>query len=161
MCIHKISKLCPEYSWMIILWPNGFSVSAWRSVRLNCFPELHLFQGALGKGRTSPCFTTSPVGTKFSCCPGCGAAWVVPGSQRLQDGKNWTQIGAVLLQQRARQPAGVWSPEGNEKGGKDPAVLINHRVNPEHQLWLGRADLILGRGMSRQEEQGRICRSSR
>lgn len=89
----------------------------------------------------------------------CGNQIFLPGSQRLQDGKNWAQTGAVLLQQGARQPGGVWSPEGNEKGGKDTAVLINHRVTPEHQLLLGRADLILGRGMSREGFAGALDKS--
>lgn len=103
--------------------------------------------GSSGEGQDKPLLYYQSYGNQIFLLPGL---WSSLGharfSQRPQDGKNWAQIGAVLPQQRARQPGGVWSPEGNEKGGKDPAVLINHRVTPEHQLVLGRADLMLGKG---------------
>lgn len=79
-----------------------------------CFRELW------GNAGQAPALLPVLWELRFSCCLGCGAAWVVPGTQRLWDGKNWAQTGAVLPQQRARQPGGVWSPEGNEKSRKRP-----------------------------------------
>lgn len=32
MCSHKSSKLCPECSWMIMLWPNGVLWKTWDSL---------------------------------------------------------------------------------------------------------------------------------
>lgn len=64
-------------------------VSAWRSVRLNCFPELHLFQGALGKPRTSPCFTTSPMGTQIFLLLGL---WSSLGRARYPEAPGWQEL---------------------------------------------------------------------
>lgn len=141
MCIHKISKLCPEYSWMIILWPNGFLSQPGDLLGSTVFQNCICFREIWGNAGQAPALL--PVLWE----PNFAAAWAVdqPGLCQVLRGSRMART-EPKLELRARQPSGVWWPEGNEKGGKDPAVLINHRMTPEHQLLLGRADLILGKG---------------
>lgn len=67
MCIHKISRLCPEYSWMIILWPNGFLSKTGDLSDSTVFQSRICFRELWGNARRTSGFLPILGEPKFSC----------------------------------------------------------------------------------------------
>lgn len=103
--------------------------------------------GSSGETQDKPLLYYQSCGN--SDFPAAGAV-EQPGSCQVPRGSGMARIEPKLeLCFHSREPGSLVElghQKETKKAGKDPAVLINHRVTPEHQLFLGRADLILGRG---------------
>lgn len=135
MCVHKSSKLCPECSWMIMLWPNGVLWKTWDSLHSAVSQSCICFRELLGDmGRTlSFCWAWE---SPFSCSLGCGAANSHATFPKVLDCQKWSPTKPGSL---------VWSISRRRCQRKDPAVLINHRMNRHHREIMRKADRILAR----------------
>lgn len=133
MCSHKSSKLCPECSWMIMLWPNGVLWKTWDSLHSAVSQSCICSRELLGDvGRVlSFCWSWE---TPLSCSLGCGAANSRATFPKVLDCQEWSPIELGSL---------VRSISWGRWQRKDPAVLINHRMSRHQHEIIRKAEWIL------------------